>query len=140
MHRILSISLLAALVFAQGCVHSDPYGEGVGKFAARPANHPVGMFVSMDAPAFLAHAVSGTKVLPVTGHQTSTEWESAFPPGYAEIAAVYSSGYSVIPWRWIIDDAKKSARSIGGDAIVLTGHDEWAPDKRQMTFVVLRRQ
>ncbi len=103
-------SALTSLVLLGGCVSSEYMAVGEKTFAPRPREYIIDVYLTTDAPVNVHKAVANAKSL------------DALPPRAITVGRVDTSGAPAASWASVINNAKKKARELGGDALVIK---EW---------------
>jgi hypothetical protein len=82
---------------------------GTQTFPPKPKDHIIDVYLVQDAPVQVHKQLANSKPM------------SAIP-GYAlEIGRVDSIGAPAASWGSVVNDAKKKARQLGGDGLVIKG-------------------
>lgn len=97
------------LLFTVGCVSSDFMPIGGQTYPPRPDEHIIDVYLSDEAPVVVHKQIANAKPL------------SAVPPGALEIGRVDTIGAPAASWGAVVNDAKKKARTLGGDGLVIKG-------------------
>lgn len=105
----LLLSCACTLLFAQGCVSSDFMPIGGQTFPPRPNDHIIDVYLAQEAPVQVYKQLAGAKAL------------SAVPSTAMEIGRVDTVGAPAASWGSVVNDAKKKARRLGGDGLVIKG-------------------
>lgn len=107
--RALLMVLGALVVASGGCVSSDSMALGDRTYAPRPKKHIIDVYLDEAAPVQVHKQLTHSKPL------------AAVPSGATSIGRVDSAGAPAASWGSVVNDAKKRARSLGGDALVIKG-------------------
>ncbi len=104
------VMLVLALAFA-GCVRSDWIAVGETAHAPRPDDYDIAVFVPLDAPVQVHKAVADPKPM------------AELPANAKAVGRIDTTGAPAASWGSMIEKAKKQARKIGGDAIIVGNWD-----------------
>ncbi|MCA9281262.1 MAG: hypothetical protein KDA30_04420 [Phycisphaerales bacterium] len=97
----------AALFFLTACVSSNYMAIGDQTYPPRADDYVIDVYLPTDAPVNVHQSVANSKPL-------------ASLPSYArEIGRIDTEGAPAASWSSVINDAKKKARALGGDALVI---------------------
>ena len=100
----VTVLLLSAF---SGCVSSQSMTLGDQTYAPRPPDHVIDVFIPDDAPVEVHKSLADAKPL------------AMLPTDANEIGRIDTDGAAAASWDAVIEDAKKKARELGGDAIVI---------------------
>ncbi len=103
--RVCGLLLIVLLV--SGCVSSQYMAVGGQTYPPRADEYVIDVYLPIDAPVNVHQSIANAKPL------------TALPPLATEIGRVDTAGAPAAGWAAVIDDAKKKARALGGDALVI---------------------
>jgi len=127
--------MLLCHVFLVGCVSSNFMPVGGKTYPPRPDEYIIDVFVSVDAPVIIQQSLTNAKPTSIA------------PKDAQVIGRIDTSGAPAASYASMVEDAKKKARQLGGDAIVigqwgthLTGMDGYgnAYHAKNVSMTVLR--
>jgi hypothetical protein len=95
-----------------GCVKSNYMAVGSQSFPPRPDDYIIDVYLPVDAPVAVHKGFAGAKDI------------GALPRGAMLIGRVDTDGSPDASWQMVLRDAKRKARVLGGDALVLRGTDQ----------------
>ncbi len=96
--------VLMALVALAGCASSDVKRTG-DTLSPRPGDWPIEVYISTTAPVELIKAFPDAKI---------------GPPPHTAIGLGTADAGMLVPWKRLQKMAEAQARSVGGDAILIT--------------------
>ena len=96
-----------ALALCSGCVTSQFMAVGEMTYPPRAENYIIDIYIPTDAPVNVHQQLAWTK--PVT----------EIPPAAKTIGRIDTQGAPAAGWASCFEDAKRKARALGGDAIVV---------------------
>ncbi len=105
--RAIVAAILALALCAGGCVRSQFMTLGDQTYPPRPADYLIEVFLPTDAPVNVHQSVANARPL------------DQLPAGAREVGRVDTQGAPAATWVSVIEDAKRKARELGGDAIVI---------------------
>jgi len=108
--NLLRLPGFAALALLAGCTSSHSMPVGADRFDPRAADHPIDVYLPVDAPVAL-HEAAGPSRLPAD-----------LPSDAQTIGRIDASAGALKGWAPLLRDARRRARRMGGDALVL---DHW---------------
>ncbi len=108
MSKVLPLILILSLA-GHGCVSSDFMPIGGHTFPPRPKDHIIDVYLAQEAPVQVHKQLANSKPL------------SAVPRTAIEIGRVDTVGAPAASWGSVVSDAKKKARTLGGDGLVIKG-------------------
>lgn len=106
-NAIILLVLLSLFVSIPACVSSQYMAIGDSTFPPRPRDYVIEVFLPTDAPVNVHKSVAHAKAL------------ADLPGNAKEIGRIDTQGAPAATWVGVIEDAKRKARSLGGDAIVI---------------------
>lgn len=101
--------VLLSIILCTGCVSSDYMPVGSATFPPRPKKHIIDVYLSQDAPVRIHQELTDSKPI------------ESVPRSALEIGRIDTEGSADASWKAVIKDAKKKARQLGGDGIVIKG-------------------
>jgi hypothetical protein len=96
----------AACGFLGACIESQSMPVGEQTFAARPETYPIDVYMPLEAPVVVQREVPSKPL-------------SALPASARTIGRVDTQGAQTCSWTSLFEDARKRARLLGGDALVV---------------------
>lgn len=110
----VAMSLAVIAVFAiGGCVQSQYMAVGDQTYPPRATDYVIDVYMPLDAPVVMHKQIAGAKDL------------QALPAGARVIGRVDTVGAPAAGWASVINDAKRKARELGGDALVIRNIDHY---------------
>jgi hypothetical protein len=97
---------------------------GTQTYPPRPEDYVIDVYLPVDAPVNVHQSIANAKDI------------TTLPAYNIEIGRVDTQGAPAASWESVIDDAKKKARELGGDALVIKewGHTMTGIDSYGQTY------
>ncbi len=105
-YLIVAACALSVLIL-EGCVTSQFMPVGTQTFAPRPDDYLVDIYIPSAAPVVVHQQLANAK--PV----------EALPSSARVIGRIDTQGAPAAGWAAVFEDAKRKARTLGGDAVVV---------------------
>jgi hypothetical protein len=109
MRHLLLVIVGACVLASGGCVSSDSMAVGNRTYPPRPRKYIIDVYLDQAAPVQVHKQLANAKPL------------SAVPPAASTIGRVDTAGAPAASWGSVVNDAKKRARTLGGDGLVING-------------------
>ena len=119
MNELLRLLAALVLIVVQGCVTSNFMPVGKQTYPPRPDDYVIDVFVPTEAPVVVQQSIGNAKS------------SADLPTGYTVIGRIDTNGAPAAAWSSVIDDAKKKARQLGGDGIVI---NQWGEPLVGMSY------
>src|ERR1700722_9273614 len=107
-HHLILLGLLSMLSLSCGCVGSDYVPVGTATFSPRADSFPIAVYAPLETPVEIQKGAAPMKLV------------SDLPSDAIVIGRIDGSGAALASWQAVVEDAKRKARTLGGDAIVIT--------------------
>jgi hypothetical protein len=106
--RACGLTVLVALTLCLvGCVTSNYMPIGEKTYPPRPDDYVIDVYVPVQAPVIVQQSIANAKPA------------NSLPSFAQQIGRIDTTGAPAANWGSMIEDAKKKARSLGGDAVVI---------------------
>lgn len=108
MPRLLfALSVTISLLALQGCVTSQFMPIGSQTYAPRPDDYLIDIYIPQAAPVVVHQQLANAKPI------------ERLPAGAQVIGRIDTQGAPAAGWASVFEDAKRKARTLGGDAVVV---------------------
>ncbi len=104
--RWLASLMLGLILLLGGCVTTNAIYIGGKTYPPQVSDHPIDVYVPVEAPVSLQQQIEHRQL-------------SALPAYAIRIGRVDAEASSGSSWQSLVDQAKKTARKLGGDGIVV---------------------